>query len=68
MGAVFATAGVFTGLVALSGLVFYNAPTLGARLSDSARVIIARLMGMILAAIAVAMMADGLKVLLPGLA
>ncbi len=61
-------AGVFTGLVALLGLVFYNAPTLGARLSDSARVIMSRLMGMILAAIAVGMMADGLKVLLPGLA
>ena len=59
---------VFTGLVGLLGLVFYNAPALGAHLSGTARVIMSRLMGMILAAIAVAMMADGLKALLPGLA
>jgi multiple antibiotic resistance protein len=61
-------AGVFTGLVALLGLVFYNAPRLGAHLSGTARVIMSRLMGMILAAIAVGMMAQGLKALLPGLA
>lgn len=65
-GIVFAA--VFTGLVALLGLVFYNAPALGAHLSGTARVIMSRLMGMILAAIAVGMMADGLKALLPGLA
>lgn len=58
---------VFAGLVALLGLVFYNAPALARHLSGTARVIMSRLMGMILAAIAVAMMADGLKVLLPGL-
>lgn len=58
---------VFTGLVALLGLVFYYAPVLARHLSGTARVIMGRLMGMILAAIAVSMMADGLKVLLPGL-
>jgi len=60
--------GVFVGLVALLGLVFYNAPMLAKHLSGTARVIMSRLMGMILAAIAVGMMSDGLKALLPGLA
>jgi multiple antibiotic resistance protein len=59
---------VFTGLVGLLGLVFYNAASLARHLSGTARVIMSRLMGMILAAIAVAMMTDGLKTLLPGLA
>jgi multiple antibiotic resistance protein len=59
---------VFVGLVALLGLVFYNAPALARHLSGTARVIMGRLMGMILAAIAVGMMTDGLKALLPGFA
>ncbi|TLP58334.1 MarC family protein [Parasedimentitalea maritima] len=63
-----AFAGVFAGLVALLGLVFYNAPTFAKHLSGTARVIMSRLMGMILAAIAVGMLTDGLKALLPGLA
>jgi len=45
---------------------------LGARfcalLSDTARVIMTRVMGLILAAIAVQMVVDGLRDLLPGLA
>ena len=64
---VLAFAGVFVGLVALLGVVFYNAPTLSKHLSDTARVIMSRLMGMILAAISVGMLTDGLKALLPGL-
>lgn len=67
-GDMIAYAAVFIGLVILLGLVFYNASALGKHLSGTARVIMSRLMGMILAAIAVSMMADGLKVVLPGLA
>ncbi len=59
---------VFVAVTLLLGLTFYNAPVLARHLSGTARVIMTRLMGMILAAIAVAMMAEGLKTLLPGLA
>jgi len=59
---------VFAGLVGLLGLVFYFAPVLARHLSGTARVIMSRLMGMILAAIAIGMITDGLKTLLPGLA
>ncbi|WP_146343872.1 MarC family protein [Phaeobacter marinintestinus] len=60
--------GVFAGIIALLVLVFWNAPTLSKHLTSSMRVIMSRLMGMILAAIAMAMITDGLKSLLPGLA
>ncbi|WP_425043569.1 MarC family protein [Primorskyibacter sp. S87] len=63
-----AFATVFGGIVALLALVFWNAPTLAKHLSGTARVIMSRLMGMILAAIAVGMIVAGLKSLLPGLA
>lgn len=63
-----AYAAVFAGLVALLGAVFWNAPALGRHLTGTMRVIMTRLMGMILAAIAAGMIADGLKALLPGLA
>ncbi|MBE1282957.1 MAG: NAAT family transporter [Rhodobacteraceae bacterium] len=59
---------VFVGMVGFLTLTFWNAPVLGKHLSGTARVIMSRLMGMILAAIAVAMIMDGLKALLPGLA
>jgi multiple antibiotic resistance protein len=59
---------VFVGLVALLGVTFYNAPALAQHLSGTARVIMSRLMGMILAAIAVGMLTEGLKAVLPGLA
>ena len=59
---------VFVGMVALLGLVFFNAPALAKHLSGTMRVIMSRLMGMILAAIAIAMITGGLKTLLPGLA
>lgn len=61
-------AGVFLGVTLLLLITFWNAAALGRRLSDNARVIMSRLMGMILSAIAVGMIADGLKALLPGLA
>ena len=59
---------VFLGMIELLTLTFWNAPTLGQHLSGTARVIMSRLMGMILAAIAVGMIMEGLKTLLPGLA
>ncbi len=58
---------VFAALVAMLAVAFYFAADLGRILSASARVIMSRLMGMILAAIAVDMIATGLKALLPGL-
>ena len=58
---------VFLGVVALLGIAFVFAGKLGHYLSQTARVIMTRLMGMILAAIAVDMIASGLKTLLPGL-
>lgn len=54
-------------LVALL-VVLYFAASIGKLLSARMRVIMTRLMGMILAAIAVGMVVDGLKSLLPGLA
>ncbi|MFD3191336.1 MarC family protein [Sedimentitalea sp. HM32M-2] len=58
---------VFLVVVAILGLVLFFAGNLGAYLSATARVIMTRVMGMILAAIAVDMIASGLKTLLPGL-
>lgn len=58
---------VFLVVVAILGLVLFFAGNLGAYLSTTARVIMTRVMGMILAAIAVDMIASGLKTLLPGL-
>ncbi|MFD1880351.1 MarC family protein [Paracoccus pacificus] len=57
------------GLV-LAGLavVLYFAATIGRHMSQTLRVIMTRLMGMIVAAMAVQMIAGGLKVILPGLA
>lgn len=59
---------VYAALVLLLAIVFWFAADLGRMLSASARVIMSRLMGMILAAIAIDMIATGLKALLPGLA
>lgn len=58
---------VFAVTVALLGVVLVLAGSIGRFLSQTARVVMTRLMGMILAAIAVDMMAAGLKALLPGL-
>ncbi len=59
---------VFALMVLMLAAVFSFGSTLSGYLSTTARVIMSRLMGMILAAIAVGMMATGLKELLPGLA
>ncbi|SMP19625.1 MarC family protein [Shimia sagamensis] len=64
--------GIYTGCVFLVllmiAVVFYFAGNIGRYLSNTARTIMTRLMGMVLIAIAVGMVADGAKVLLPGLA
>lgn len=57
--------GVVLGLMAI---VFFFAGNIGRYLSVTARTIMTRLMGMILIAIAVGMVAEGAKALLPGLA
>lgn len=60
-------AGVVVAVVAVLGVVLYFAASIGQHLSATLRVIISRLMGMILLAISVSMLATGLKALLPGL-
>ncbi|WP_171122841.1 MULTISPECIES: MarC family protein [unclassified Ruegeria] len=60
--------GVFLAVLFLLFITFWNASAFAKRLSANARVIMSRFMGMILSAIAIGMIADGLKVLLPGLA
>lgn len=59
---------VFGVVVLAVGVVFALGSTLGKHLSGSARVIMSRVMGLILAAIAIDMIFSGAKVLLPGLA
>lgn len=54
-------------VLALLLVVLWFAGTIGAHLSDTLRTIMTRLMGMILAAIAVEMVAAGLLALFPGL-
>lgn len=67
-GTRFAFWGALGATLALLGIVLFFASQIGAHLSQTMRVIMTRLMGMILAAIAVDMIATGLKSLLPGLA
>lgn len=59
---------VFGAVVAAIATVFWFAGDIGKHLTGTAKVIMSRLMGMILAAIAIDMIATGLKALLPGLA
>jgi len=54
--------------LAALGLVMHFATAIGHLMSQTLKTVMIRLMGMILAAIAVDMIAGGLKVLLPGLA
>lgn len=61
-------AAVVAAMLVLLGVVLFFAPVIGAHLSATLRVIMSRLMGMILLAIAVSMMMAGIKSLLPGLA
>ena len=58
---------VTAAMLALLGLVLGFASEIGARLSGSLRAIMSRLLGMILLAIAVSMLAAGLKALFPAL-
>ncbi len=55
-------------VLAMMGAVLYFAPSIGHLLSQKLRVIMTRLMGMILAAIAVQMVVAGLKSVFPALA
>lgn len=59
---------VLAALIVILLLVLYFSTSIGKLLSARMRVIMTRLMGMILAAIAVGMVVDGLKILFPGLA
>jgi multiple antibiotic resistance protein len=59
---------VILALAALCGLLFSFAAPISKRLGESGMGVITRVMGMILAAIAMGMLADGLKGMLPGLA
>jgi multiple antibiotic resistance protein len=59
---------VVVALAALSGLLFSFATPISKRLGESGMGVVTRVMGMILAAIAMGMLADGLKGMLPGLA
>jgi multiple antibiotic resistance protein len=54
-------------MLALLGTALYFAASIGEHLSATLRIIISRVMGMILLAIAVGMFTSGLKALLPGL-
>ncbi len=63
-----AYAAVVAAVLAMLGLTFYFAGDLDKRLSLTLRAIITRIMGMLLLAIAIAMLAQGLLKLLPGLA
>ncbi len=58
----------FAAVVLSVGVVFGLGSRFGTYLSGSARVIMTRIMGLILAAIAVQMVVEGVRVLLPGLA
>jgi len=59
---------VILALAALSGLLFRFAAPISKRLGKSGMGVVTRVMGMILAAIAMGMLADGLKGMLPSLA
>ncbi len=55
-------------IAALCGLLFSFAAPISKRLGELGMGVVTRVMGMVLAAIAMGMLADGLKGLLPGLA
>jgi multiple antibiotic resistance protein len=59
---------VIAGFAALTGLLFTFATPISKRIGESGMGAATRVMGMILTAIAMGMLTDGLKVMLPGLA
>jgi multiple antibiotic resistance protein len=59
---------VIMALAVLCGFLFSFATPISKRLGESGMGVVTRVMGMVLAAIAMGMLADGLKGLLPGLA
>ncbi len=59
---------VILGFAVLCGVLFSFAAPVAKKLGASGMGVITRVMGLILAAIAIGMLAEGLKVLLPGLA
>jgi multiple antibiotic resistance protein len=59
---------VILALAAFCGLLFHFAGPISKRLGKSGMGVVTRVMGLILAAIAMGMLADGLKGMLPGLA
>lgn len=59
---------VILALAALSGLMFHFGGPLSKKLGESGMGVVTRVMGMVLAAIAMGMLASGLKGMLPGLA
>lgn len=59
---------VIVGLSALTGLLFHFAGPVSRRLGESGMGVVTRVMGLVLAAIAMGMLTGGLKSLLPGLA
>jgi multiple antibiotic resistance protein len=61
-------AGVVGSILLMLAVVLYFAAAIGQRLSATLRVIMSRLMGMILLAIAISMLVAGLRALMPGLA
>ena len=59
---------VIAGFAAFCGFLFSYASPISKRLGEAGMGVVTRVMGMILAAIAMGMLADGLKGMLPGLA
>jgi multiple antibiotic resistance protein len=55
-------------LAAITGLLFSFATSISKWLGESGMAVVTRVMGLILASIAMGMLADGLKIILPGLA
>ncbi len=63
-----AVAGALVATLAITGSVLFFATNIGRHLSQKLRVVLSRIMGLILAAIAAELVTSGLKSLLPGLA
>lgn len=63
-----AVAAAIVGVLVIMGVVLFFATSIGGYLSQKLRVIVTRVMGLILTAIAAELVTSGLKVLLPGLA